>query len=167
MSFRCLKCHSLKIICQKPYILPTLAIYFLFHTFSSTETIGVQYPSTHFYYHDTLSAGNCNTCGKIYIVWEIRWVCIKRGAMSQDSLIKMPYPCVVCDQEVRPRQQALECESDFEQGSWLAIKSLFPNAVVKGCAFHWGQSIWRHVQSIGLQVGFIKITFDFNNVNVH
>jgi hypothetical protein len=32
-----------------------------------------------------------------------RWVCIKRGAMSQDSLIKMPFPCVhvVCDQEHR------------------------------------------------------------------
>ena len=26
--------------------------------------------------------------------------------MSQDSLIKMPFPCVVCDQEVRPRQHA-------------------------------------------------------------
>jgi hypothetical protein len=29
-----------------------------------------------------------------------RWICIKRGAMSQDSLIKMPFPCVVCDQEI-------------------------------------------------------------------
>jgi hypothetical protein len=33
--------------------------------------------------------------------------------MSQDSLIKMPFPCVVCDQEVRPRHHALECESCF------------------------------------------------------
>ena len=34
--------------------------------------------------------------------------------MSQDSLIKIPFPCVVCDQEVRPRQHALECESSFQ-----------------------------------------------------
>jgi hypothetical protein len=34
--------------------------------------------------------------------------------MSQDSLIKMPFPCVVCDQEVRPRHHALECESCFQ-----------------------------------------------------
>ena len=34
--------------------------------------------------------------------------------MSQDSLIKMPFPCVVCDQEVQPRHHALECESCFQ-----------------------------------------------------
>jgi hypothetical protein len=38
---------------------------------------------------------------------------IKRGAMSQDSLIKMPFPCV-SDQEIRPRHHALECESCFQ-----------------------------------------------------
>ena len=34
--------------------------------------------------------------------------------MSQDSLIKMPFPCVVCDQEVRPRHHALESEYCFQ-----------------------------------------------------
>ena len=34
--------------------------------------------------------------------------------MSQDSLIKMTFPCVVCDQEVRPQHHALESEYCFQ-----------------------------------------------------
>jgi hypothetical protein len=38
---------------------------------------------------------------------------------------------------------------------WEAVQSLIPNATIKGCSFHWGQAIWRHVQSLGLQVKFL------------
>jgi transposase-like protein len=54
-----------------------------------------------------------------------------------------------------PRQPAVkEFVVDFEQGVWKAVQSLIPNATIKGCSFHWGQAIWRHVQSLGLQVKF-------------
>jgi transposase len=54
-----------------------------------------------------------------------------------------------------PRQPAVkEFVIDFEQGVWKAVQSLIPNATIKGCSFHWGQAIWRHVQSLGLQVKF-------------
>ena len=42
---------KLTVLFVRNYILPTLTTYFLFHTFSSTETIGMQYLSTHFYYY--------------------------------------------------------------------------------------------------------------------
>jgi hypothetical protein len=55
-----------------------------------------------------------------------------------------------------PRQPAVKgFVVDFEQGVlWKAVQSLIPNAIIKGCSFHWGQAIWRHVQSLCLQVKF-------------
>ncbi|CAF1545449.1 unnamed protein product [Adineta ricciae] len=40
--------------------------------------------------------------------------------------------------------------TDFEKGAVNAVKSEFPNAQIKGCHFHLGQSVYRHVQSAGL-----------------
>jgi hypothetical protein len=39
---------------------------------------------------------------------------------------------------------------DFEISLWNAIEATFPNASVKGCYFHYCQSIWRNVQKYGL-----------------
>ncbi|CAF5025300.1 unnamed protein product, partial [Rotaria magnacalcarata] len=41
--------------------------------------------------------------------------------------------------------------SDFEAATIKSINSLFPNIVHKGCLFHFGQCIWRQIQSHGLQ----------------
>jgi hypothetical protein len=40
----------------------------------------------------------------------------------------------------------------FEDGLCRAVKTVFPDIHIQGCAFHWGQAVWRHVQELGLQV---------------
>lgn len=40
--------------------------------------------------------------------------------------------------------------TDFEIGAVNAVKSEFPSAQSKGCHFHLGQSVYRHVQDAGL-----------------
>ena len=39
---------------------------------------------------------------------------------------------------------------DFEQGAIKSFAEEFPGIVVKGCYFHFTQSIWRKIQEIGL-----------------
>jgi hypothetical protein len=42
--------------------------------------------------------------------------------------------------------------ADFESGIWQGLRSVFNNPSISGCAFHWGQAVWRKVQEVGLQV---------------
>lgn len=42
--------------------------------------------------------------------------------------------------------------ADFESGLWQALRSVFDSPVIQGCAFHWGQAVWRKVQDLGLKV---------------
>ena len=39
---------------------------------------------------------------------------------------------------------------DLESAMWRAIPQVFPDALVRGCSFHWSQCIWRKIQDIGL-----------------
>ena len=39
---------------------------------------------------------------------------------------------------------------DFERTTWRAFQQLFPNAILRGCAFHWTQSLFRNLKKIGL-----------------
>lgn len=41
--------------------------------------------------------------------------------------------------------------TDFELAAIVAAKDVFENVHVHGCMFHFCQSIWRHIQHIGLQ----------------
>ncbi|XP_052768120.1 uncharacterized protein LOC128208610 [Mya arenaria] len=37
---------------------------------------------------------------------------------------------------------------------WQALRSVFPGTQLKGCAFHWCQSVLRHVQHLGLKATY-------------
>lgn len=39
---------------------------------------------------------------------------------------------------------------DFEMAAMKAIKKKFPGTIVKGCLFHFNQSLWRRIQDYGL-----------------
>lgn len=43
---------------------------------------------------------------------------------------------------------------DFELAAINAIRGNFPLAEVHGCHFHFSQSIWRHIQGVGLQTKY-------------
>lgn len=65
--------------------------------------------------------------------------------------------------ELEPDFQPAHITFDFEQAAIKAARNNFPNALVHACNFHYGQSIWRKIQQIGLQVPYSNDTqFAFN-----
>lgn len=45
---------------------------------------------------------------------------------------------------------------DFEAGIWKALRSVFNDPVIHGCAYHFTQALWRKVQELGLQTLYCK-----------
>ena len=59
--------------------------------------------------------------------------------------------------DLLPRQPAVAAFMvDFEAAVWQAIPVEFRDATVKGCTFHFTQSIWRKVQELGLQKTYME-----------
>ena len=53
--------------------------------------------------------------------------------------------------EIDPTLNPESVMIDFERAAINAIARNFPTAELHGCYFHYGQAIWRHIQSLGLQ----------------
>ena len=45
---------------------------------------------------------------------------------------------------------------DFESGLRKSLQKCFPEITIKGCHFHYGQCIWRFVQSYGMKKVFAE-----------
>lgn len=57
--------------------------------------------------------------------------------------------------ELLPRPPAvLQIVSDFERALWKATADITPWVNHRGCSFHWGQSVWRRIQDIGLATAY-------------
>lgn len=50
-----------------------------------------------------------------------------------------------------PQMNPTDVTVDFEKAAINAINKAFPMAEIHGCRFHLGQSVYRHVQQVGLQ----------------
>lgn len=55
--------------------------------------------------------------------------------------------------DILPSTNVTSFVADFEVGIWQA---LFDDPEIHGCAFHFGQALWRKVQEKGLQVNMIE-----------
>ena len=49
-----------------------------------------------------------------------------------------------------------EFVTDFESATWKAVASVLPETKLQGCAFHWGQAVWRKTQEIGLKRAYVN-----------
>lgn len=55
---------------------------------------------------------------------------------------------------IEPKINPTDITIDFEMAVINSVRTNFPQAEIHGCYFHFTQSVWRHVQSIGLQIPY-------------
>ena len=49
-----------------------------------------------------------------------------------------------------------EIVMDFERAAWRAADRVMPDIRCQGCAFHWGQAVWRKAQELGLRRAYLE-----------
>lgn len=53
--------------------------------------------------------------------------------------------------DIEPAINPKQVMVDFERAAINAIGKTFPESEARGCFFHLGQCVWRHIQSLGMQ----------------
>lgn len=56
--------------------------------------------------------------------------------------------------ELKPELCPPHITIDFEQAAIKALRAKFKKSAIHGCNFHFAQSIWRHIQQVGLQAKY-------------
>ena len=57
---------------------------------------------------------------------------------------------------------------DSEQAAILAVKLIFPNAIIRGCHFHFNKCIYTQLQDLGFQSALVnKKPSDINEINMY
>ena len=52
--------------------------------------------------------------------------------------------------KLAPNMKVEEIVSDFERGLWKAVHRVFPDVSMRGCAFHFTQSVFNRIKRLGL-----------------
>ena len=52
--------------------------------------------------------------------------------------------------KLAPNMKVEEIVSDFERGLWKAVRRVFPDVSMRGCAFHFTQSVFKRIKRLGL-----------------
>jgi len=47
--------------------------------------------------------------------------------------------------------EAIEFVADFEKAVWKTVRAKLPSVTIRGCGYHWTQSLFRFIQQNGLR----------------
>lgn len=84
-------------------------------------------------------------------------LCVDKTQQTYDDIFKA---LLQLEPDIKPEHIIF----DFERAIINAAAENFPNAELHGCNFHFGQAIWRHVQSVGLQAEYAQNTTFQQNI---
>jgi hypothetical protein len=131
--------HALKMLCESDHI-------FLDGTFKSCPSPFAQLYSIHT--HSSVLKGTLPLLytllpNKTKDVYTSFFNELRTAAVKNDLVLNPRYVTV-----------------DFEQGAIRSLKTVFPNASVKGCNFHYNQCIFKKIQSLGLQSDYYNSSDD-------
>ena len=78
------------------------------------------------------------------------------GLQVNDLSVKKKFPLIILCSTLQPRLHPTNWMTDFEQAAIGAIVEIFPGVELTGCFFHLCQSLYRWLQTHGLQTAYAE-----------